>query len=102
MAWKRVLKELSHEDPQLQIVGEADEPVDVLLKTGKAKADVVVLPQTIHGGEPGICSHLLLEYPNLVVVLVPSEVGPNLLCRMVLYREISDASKEALRLMFRK
>jgi len=100
--WRRVLRELAGENNQLEIIGEVKQAIDILLQAKKASADVVVLPQEIHGREPGICSHLLLEYPNLVVLLVPSNGGPNVLCRMVLYREIRDASKESLRIMLRK
>jgi DNA-binding NarL/FixJ family response regulator len=102
IAWTRVVRELVGENDQLQIVGRAEEPVDILLQAKTANADVVVLSQALHGGEPGICSHLLLEYPNLVVVLVPSDSGPNVVCRMVLLREVRDASREALRIMLRK
>jgi hypothetical protein len=100
--WTRALGELVGENDQLQIVGQADEPVDILLQAKRVNADVVVLSQAPHGGEPGICSHLLLEYPNLVVVLVPSDSGPNVICRVVLIREVRDASREALRIMLRK
>ena len=100
--WGQVLKELAEGDDQLQILGEAEGPIDILLRTKGLSADLVVLSHTPNGGEPGICSHLLLEYPNLVVVLVPSDSGPNILCRMVLHREIRDASKEALRVLLRK
>src|SRR6266403_6385960 len=101
-AWGQAVRELVGENDQLQIVGQAQKPVDILLQAKTANADVVVLSQALHGGEPGICSHLLLEYPNLVVVLVPSESGPNLVCRIVLHREVREASREALRIMLRK
>jgi DNA-binding NarL/FixJ family response regulator len=100
-AWTRV-RELVGENDQLHIVGHAEESVNVLLQAKNANADVVVLSQSLHGGEPGVCSHLLLEYPNLVVILVPSKSGPNVVCRMVLRREVRDASREALRIMLRK
>lgn len=100
--WKRIVEELVAENGKLLIVGEAEKPVDILLQARKANADVVVLSQELQGGEPGVCSHLLLEYPNVVVVLVPSEDGPNVLCRMALYREIREASSEVFRDMLRK
>lgn len=100
--WRRVLKELAQDDDRLQLVGEAGGPVEILLQTKKISADVVVLSQTVGGGEPGICSHLLLEYPNLVVVLVPIDSGPNIFYRLVLFREIVEASKDALHAMLRK
>jgi hypothetical protein len=100
--WRRVLRELAQDDDRLQLVGEAAGPVEILLQTKRISADVVVLSQTVGGGEPGICSHLLLEYPNLVVVLVPIDSGPHILYRLVLLREIAEASKDALHAMLRK
>jgi hypothetical protein len=101
-AWTRVVRELVGENDQLHLVGQAEEPIDILVQVKRANADVVVLSQVLYGGEPGICSHLLLEYPNLVVVLVPSDSGPNVVCRIVLHREVREASREALRIMLRK
>jgi len=102
VAWARTLRELVTENNQLQIVAEAKEPIDILLHAKSAKVDIVILSQTPDGGEPGICSHLLLEYPNLIVVLVPSESGPNVLHRLVLHREVRTACKETLKIMLRK
>src|ERR1700686_3173318 len=101
-AWSQAVRALVGENDQLHIVGQAEAPVDMLLQAKRSNADVVILSQSRHGGEPGICSHLLLEYPNLVVVLVPSDGGPNVVCRMVLHREVRDASIAALRTMLRK
>jgi DNA-binding NarL/FixJ family response regulator len=101
-AWEQALRALVEENDQLKIIGQAEEPVDMLLQAKRLNADIVVLSQSRHGGEPGICSHLLLEYPNLVVVLVPSDNGPKVVCRMVLHREVRDASIAALRIMLRK
>jgi hypothetical protein len=100
--WKWVLIELAEEEKQLQIVGEAQGAMDILLQTKIQRADLVVLSQTPDGGEPGACSHLLLEYPNLTVVLVPSDTGQNMLYRMVLHKETQQASKEALRTMLQQ
>jgi len=100
--WKRTVKELVAENGELLIVGEVEKPVDILLQARRANADVVILSQELQGGEPGVCSHLLLEYPNVVVVLVPSDDGPDVLCRMALYREVRDASGEVFRNMLGK
>lgn len=101
-AWKHTLKELVAENGELQVVGEVEKPVDILLQAKSVSPDVVVLSQDPQGAEPGICSHLLLEYPNVVVVLVPCVGGSKILYRMALYREVRDASREALRRMLQK
>jgi len=78
-------------------VGSPAEGVDLLLQAAKVKPDVVVVAQLADGGEPGICSHLLLEYPNLAVLLLPDSSEGKVLWRMVLRKESwQHASKEVL------
>ena len=98
--WRTKLREIVDNADDLEIIGETEQPISLLLEASNPDADVVVLAQTPQGEEPGVCSHLLLEYPNLAVVLVPS-VGGATVCRMVLRREVRDASKEALQAMLR-
>ncbi len=53
-------------EPDLQVVGVATDPVDILVEVARTQADVVISewpdPEII----PGICTHLLTEYPGLV------------------------------------
>jgi|SRR5271165_5552658 len=100
--WRSILSELAEEDDEIQIIGEALDPVDILVKVKNLKVNVVVLSQTPEGGEPGICSHILLEYPNLPLILVPLAGGPNVLCRLMQKRDTREASKEALDLLLRQ
>ncbi len=96
--WQRTLLDLVQADSDLEIVGATDDAVDLLMQIQQLKADVVVLSQLPGGGEPGVCSHLLLEYPNVTVLLLPPNGGYETLCRMVLRKEIwKRVSKETLR-----
>ena len=55
--------------PDMELVGEVRNGVDLLLAAGHFHADVVVLG--IRDSElPGICSHLLDEYPHINVLAV--------------------------------
>src|SRR5262245_37680570 len=93
--WKRILLELARQDSDLEIVGTAEHAMDVLLLVADLKADVVVLAQLPGGGEPGVCSHLMLECPNVSVLLLPASGGYGILRRMVLHKESwSEISKE--------
>ena len=94
--WKSSIRELAKQHTGVEIVGEARDSLDVLLQVRNEHADVVIISQTPEGNEPGICSHLLLEYPNVVLILVPSDGGADVLCRMILCKEVRQASKEAL------
>jgi len=71
------------------VVGEALDPLEVLLAVRRTEADVVVttLPSS---REPGISSHLLAEYPQLVVVALDPEGHRAILYRQVLVKETLD------------
>jgi DNA-binding NarL/FixJ family response regulator len=85
--WRATLAELARPENDLEIVGRVEDAVEILLQTEELKPDVVVLVQPPGGGEPGICSHLMLEHPNLVVLLLPTSSGHQAMWRMVLRKE---------------
>jgi len=96
--WKHTLEELAQDDSELEIVGAAENSMDILLQAQDLRPDVVVLLQAPGGKEPGVCSHLILEYPNLAVLLLPGNRKGEVLQRMVLRKESwAEVSKEALR-----
>jgi hypothetical protein len=96
--WKRLLTDLVESDSDLKIVGTAENAMDILLQADTQEADVVVLAQLPGGGEPGVCSHLMLEYPNLAILLLPCEPSYGVLWRLVLRRESwHEVSQENLR-----
>lgn len=96
--WKHTLEELAQDDSELEIVGAAENSMDILLQAQDLRPDVVVLLQDPGGKEPGVCSHLILEYPNLAVLLLPASRKGEVLQRMVLHKESwAEVSKEALR-----
>jgi DNA-binding NarL/FixJ family response regulator len=95
--WRSTLADLARQESDLEIVGQGDDALDILLQTQELKPDVVVLAQASGGGEPGVCSHLMLEHPNVVVLLLPSSSGLHVMWRMVLLKERwSEASKETI------
>ena len=103
LVWKQIFREFADSTEGLEIVGEVHEPLDLLLQAKELRPDVVVLSQLEHGGEPGICSHLLLEYPNLGVVLLPTNTGAGRLSWMVLGKGMmQDASRASLRAALRE
>lgn len=94
--WAYLLKRLAAVDPGIKIVGQVKDPLHLLLQAKTLNADVVVISQLLDGEEPGICSHLVLELPNVVIVLVPVSTAPAMLTRMVLYKDQLPASDKAL------
>jgi len=53
-------------EPDLQVVGVATDPVDILVEVARTQADVVISEWPDPEIMPGICTHLLTEYPGLV------------------------------------
>src|SRR5579872_1486735 len=70
-AWLDVV---SRERIGIQVVGHAHDTVQVLLKVRETGADVVVAMLKNGGEEPGLVSHLLGEYPSVVVLAMAPEL----------------------------
>ena len=60
-------------EPDMEIVGEADNTIDILLKVGTTHADVVAIDLPPTGEDPGLCSHLLSEYPQVKIIAISEE-----------------------------
>jgi DNA-binding NarL/FixJ family response regulator len=64
---RSAVKPLVAGQPDMAVVGEIDKPFGVLLAVGQTHADVVIL--CLKNAElPGICSHLLSEYPHIKIL----------------------------------
>jgi hypothetical protein len=94
--WKSIVEEIARDNPNVNIVGRVENSLDVLLFAKDESVDAVLLPQEPDGSEPGVCSHFVLEFPNVVIVLVPVKGGTNVLCRIAMSKEVRPASKETL------
>ncbi len=83
---RELLRELIGGQGDMQVVGEALDPLEILYAVRKTEADVVVttLPAT---GEPAITSHLLAEYPDVLVLALAPDGGRAVLYRQVLLKE---------------
>jgi DNA-binding NarL/FixJ family response regulator len=60
-------------EPDIEIVGEASDAIDVLLKVGNTNAEAVAIDLPSCGKDSGLCSHLLAEYPEVKVFAVSEE-----------------------------
>lgn len=92
LEWKRRIIEAVNSEPELEIIGDVADPFDLLVEARENKMDIVVLAQLPGGSEPGICSHLLLELPSLVMVLLPAEFDPHVPFRIVVQKEATDGN----------
>lgn len=81
------LKDLIQGQPDMEVVAEVFDPVELLLKVGETHADVVLVELPDAAKDPGICSHLLAEYPEVLILAVSSGSGRAFLYRQTLSRQ---------------
>ena len=96
------LKTMLLQEPDIEIVGEAVDNVDALLKVGSTRADIVAVDLPPCGKDPGLCSHLLAEYPD-VKILALSEGGDKIQIyeRAVVRNTVSSTSIKQLAKLIR-
>ena len=89
--WKRFEpqwhQEMLAKEPDIEVVGEAKDLIDVLLSAGNTLADIVVISLPPNKREPGLPSHLLAEYPQLKVIGVSPEWDSIVVYSMGIIRE---------------
>jgi DNA-binding NarL/FixJ family response regulator len=66
------LATLLQQQSDIEVVGTVVDPVELLVAVGDTQADVVVVTLPDSGEMPGICSHLLHEYPQLLILALSS------------------------------
>ena len=97
------LRNLIYSQTDMEVVGEALEPVEILLMVGKTEADVVIVTLPNSDEDPGIYSHLFAEYPQLLIFAVSPELESALLYRQLVSKEqIFKVSKEEIPALIRK
>jgi chemotaxis response regulator CheB len=80
----------------MEVVGQSSDSIDLLCSMKRLRPEVVFLWTSDGSKEPGICSHLLQEYPELKIVVVSpdhysiSDVGART-------RQFSDLSMDSIR-----
>ena len=96
--WKSILSQ----DPDNDLVGEARDAVDALLKARDTQPTVVIIDLPSSGEDPGLYSHLLEEHPELKVIAV-SQDGSRAIKyeKGILKRHIPDTSPQSLKDLFR-
>ena len=63
-----VIRNMVERQPDMEVVGEVVEPIELLLVAGLTPADVAIIAPLNSAHEPRICRHLLAEYPDLRIV----------------------------------
>jgi len=77
----------------MEVVGDCRGPMKILQETGRANADAVILAQE-GGDEPGICSQLLVVYPDLVIMSVTQDLATVFTLQLASHRQESTYTQE--------
>jgi hypothetical protein len=72
--WYRQIEELVRAEPDMTLVGRVTGRVELLLAVDNG-IEVVVIGAPHRKPPPGICSHLLNEYPDLKVLVLSADTG---------------------------
>jgi hypothetical protein len=56
--------------PDIEIIGPISDALELLMTVGETNADAVILPLEEDGGDPGLCSHLMAEYPGVLLFAI--------------------------------
>lgn len=70
------------------VVGEITDPVEILIMTGEREAEVVVMDSLNGETDPGICSHLLSEFPDLLILALSPGLEQAIIYRQSISKEL--------------
>ena len=64
------IKRLFTSRSDINVIGPISDAVELLMAVREMQAEAVILPLSKNESEPGLCSHLLAEFPGLVVLAI--------------------------------
>ena len=67
---RNLLQDVIQHQENMLVVGEPFDPIDLLLTVNETDADVVIMGHPQADSMPGICTHLLTEFPILLILIV--------------------------------
>jgi len=68
-----VIRNMVERQPNMEVVGEVLDPIELLLAARATRVDVVIVTPINSEGEPRICRHLLAEHPQLKIVTLSAK-----------------------------
>lgn len=81
---RELLRKLIEQEPDLEVVDEIDDPVDLLLGADLANVNAVIHSWPESAEMPGVCTLLLAEYPDLLLVGIPPGAECAYACRQAI------------------
>jgi hypothetical protein len=79
-AHETIVELIQHQN-DMEIVGNILNPIELLLAVYETQAEVVVLTLPESGDMPGIGTHLLTEYPHLLILALSTDLKSGCLYR---------------------
>ncbi len=67
-----IMREMVQRQEDMEVVGEILDPIGLLVAVREREADAVILTLKDYE-EPGLCSHLVAEYPNLTILSLAAD-----------------------------
>lgn len=68
-----VIRNLIERQPDMQVVGEVIDPIELIFALRKTPVDVVIITPHRANGDPRICIKLLKEHPKLRILMLTGE-----------------------------
>ena len=68
-----VIRNMIEHQPDMEVVGEVLDPIQLLITTRSMPVDVVIITPLKANGNPRICSQLLGEHPLLKILILSAE-----------------------------
>ena len=68
-----VIRNLIERQPDMQVVGEVIDPIELIFALRETPVDVVIITPHKANGDPRICSQLLKEHPLLRILILTGE-----------------------------
>ncbi len=78
------LSAMLRSQPDIEVLGEVNDPVDLLLAVEATEAQAVIYTFPQAPKLPGICSHLFAEYPGLLVIGLSPDGDQACACRQTI------------------
>ena len=68
-----VIRNIINRQPDMILIGDVVDPIKLLNTLRETIVDVVIVTPQEANGEPKICSHLLAEHPQLIILTIASK-----------------------------
>ncbi|ETX03459.1 response regulator transcription factor [Candidatus Entotheonella palauensis] len=103
LAARQFLEAIFRQQSDVQLVGTVLDPIELLIEVEHTEADVVVITLPDSGDIPGICSHLLHQYPQLLILALSADCQRACTYQQVIATEpLAVASEENILLAIRR